>query len=98
MSDAIIVAIIALIGEIVIAGISNSGIIARLDKQSSLADSQIHGEIEVIKQEMTGLRKEVEKHNNLIARTYKLEQDVAVHEEKIKVANNRISDLESKGA
>lgn len=32
----------------------------------------------------------------LTDRTYKLEQIVAVHEEKIKVANNRIADLEGK--
>jgi hypothetical protein len=36
----------------------------------------------------------VEKHNGVIERTYKLEQETAVHTEQIKVANHRIEDLE----
>ena len=40
------------------------------------------------------LVKKVEKHNNLITRTYKLEQEFAVMDEKVKVANHRIDDLE----
>lgn len=40
------------------------------------------------------LEKKVEKHNNLITRTYKLEQEFAVMDEKVKVANHRIEDLE----
>ena len=40
------------------------------------------------------LEKEVQKHNNLVERVYKLEQDTAVQEEKIAVANHRIDDLE----
>lgn len=94
MSDAIIVAVIALIGQVIIALISNSGLLAKLDKQSEVADTKIHGEIDVIKNEMSSLRQEVQKHNSLVERTYKLEERVAVTEEKVKVANNRISDLE----
>lgn len=40
------------------------------------------------------LEKKVDKHNNLVERTYELEEQAAVHEEKIKVANHRIDDLE----
>lgn len=40
------------------------------------------------------LEKKVEKHNNLIERTYKLEESVTLLDEKIKVANHRIDDLE----
>lgn len=40
------------------------------------------------------LEKKVEKHNNLIERTYQLEEDIKVHEEKLKVVNHRIDDLE----
>ena len=36
----------------------------------------------------------MEAHNNLISRTYKLEQDYAVLDERIRVANHRIEDLE----
>lgn len=40
------------------------------------------------------LEQKVDKHNNLVERVYKLEQDDAVIEEKIAVANHRIEDLE----
>lgn len=40
------------------------------------------------------LEKKVEKHNNLIERTYKLEEEEKITEEKIKVINHRIDDLE----
>ena len=43
------------------------------------------------------LEKKVEQHNNLISRTYKLEENVSVIEEKISVANHRIDDLEKGG-
>ena len=41
------------------------------------------------------LEKKVEKHNNLVERVYRLEQREAVVDEKMAVANHRISDLES---
>lgn len=40
------------------------------------------------------LEKKVEKHNNVIERVYKLEENEAVVSEKIAVANHRIEDLE----
>ncbi len=40
------------------------------------------------------LEKKVEKHNNLIERTYAIEQHNAVVDEEMKVANHRIEDLE----
>lgn len=46
---------------------------------------------------LSELTKKVEKHNNLIERTYELEKKVELHEEKIKVANHRIEDMEKAG-
>lgn len=43
------------------------------------------------------LTRKVEKHNNLIERVYECERLLDVHEERIKVANHRIEDLENKG-
>ncbi len=40
------------------------------------------------------LEEKVDKHNSLVERTYKLEEATAVQEEKLKVANHRIDDLE----
>lgn len=42
------------------------------------------------------LEVQMKKYNNLIERTFKLEEDTALQEEKIKVANHRIDDLERK--
>ena len=42
------------------------------------------------------LQKQVEKHNTIIERTYKLEENAAVMDEQIKVANHRIADIERK--
>jgi len=42
------------------------------------------------------LEAKVNKHNNLIDRTYKLEEKQTLQDEKIKVANNRIKDLEER--
>ena len=43
------------------------------------------------------LTKRVDKHNNVVERTYNLEQELSVQKEQIKVANHRIEDLENKG-
>lgn len=40
------------------------------------------------------LEKKVDKHNNLIERTYEIEKDLEVIKNDIKVANHRIEDLE----
>lgn len=42
------------------------------------------------------LTKRVDKHNNTVERTYHLEEQVSIQEEKMKVANHRIEDLERK--
>lgn len=56
--------------------------------------SQIHNEIEMIRYQLSELAKHVDKHNNVIERTYELEKRTELQEEKIKVANHRLSDLE----
>lgn len=40
------------------------------------------------------LEKKVDKHNNLIERMYKAEDSINILDEKIKVVNHRIEDLE----
>ena len=48
----------------------------------------------LIEYRLMELEKKVDKHNNLIERTFKLEEQAAVFDEKIKVANHRIDNLE----
>lgn len=51
----------------------------------------------ILEYRLTELEKKVDKHNNLVSRMYEVEKRTEVQEEKINVANHRISDLE-KGA
>lgn len=60
------------------------------------AEAKQNETINLITYKIENLTKKVEEHNNLISRTYKLEEGFAVLDEKIKVANNRIADLEHK--
>jgi len=89
VTEAIIVALItaasAVVCQLVIA--ANS----RKTMQQAQYDSQ-----KLIEYKIDKLSERVDKHNSVIARTYKLEQDYAVVAEQIKVANHRIEDLERK--
>ena len=42
------------------------------------------------------LTERVDKHNNTVERTFHLEEQMGIQEEKMKVANHRIEDLEKK--
>lgn len=57
-------------------------------------NSNVQTQIALIDQKIDVLSDRVDRHNNVIERTYKLEQLTAVHTEKISVANHRIDDLE----
>lgn len=89
MTEAIIVALItaasAVICQLVIA--ANS----RKSMRQAQYDSQ-----KLLEYKIDKLSERVDKHNSVIARTYKLEQDYAVVNEQIKVANHRITDLEER--
>ncbi|MBD5133854.1 MAG: hypothetical protein HDT38_05220 [Clostridiales bacterium] len=43
---------------------------------------------------LEALEKRVQSHNNLVERTYKLEERTELQEEKLKVVNHRLQDLE----
>ena len=59
-----------------------------------------HGQLErtrvLMEYKLDELTKKVDKHNNLIERTYKLEKETSVIHEQIVSANRRIQDLENK--
>lgn len=60
------------------------------------AASKKHDEtIALIEYRLDELTKHVEKHNNVIERTYQLEKQQSVTDEKLRVANRRIEDLEN---
>lgn len=62
----------------------------------SKVNATVQQQIAVIEVKMDTLSERVEKHNGIYDKTMQLQQDVALHEEKIKVANHRIDDLEHK--
>ena len=67
------------------------------DKTITEVSSTLNTQIELIKKDITSLDETVKKHNNVIERMYSAETAISVLEEKIKVANNRIEDLERSG-
>lgn len=91
MSDAVIVAVITaastVIVQIIISGNSRQQMDAKLDKALAVQETRL-----------TALTEQVAKHNQLVERTYGLEERMSVAEEKQKVADHRISDLERKDA
>ena len=88
MPDAIIVAIItaglSLVGTIITVVAANRNTLAAMSEQSKLADEKIHGEIAVIQHDIKALSDRVEKHNQVLERTYDLETRVSVLEAKNK--------------
>lgn len=81
MSDAIVVAIVtaavSLIGTIITVLAANRQTLAMLDKKSELSDAKLDAKLErhqaVTDTKIDELTRKVEKHNNLIERTYILE-------------------------
>lgn len=64
--------------------------------QQRRSEEQNDKTVALIDYKLTELTKRVDKHNNVIERTYRLEEASAVQEEQIKVANHRIEYLERK--
>lgn len=76
MAEAVIVAVLSLIGTLCGAYLANK-------KSAAL-----------IAYRLEQLEGKVAKHNGVIDRTYRLEEQTVLLEEKMKVANHRIDDLE----
>ena len=66
---------------------SNKEIQSKLDKQQAVFEAHVTEQI-------SGLQKTVEKHNNMIERTYKLEESSSLHEAELKRVNKRLEALE----
>lgn len=69
---------------------------AEIKNQNNAIQTQLKNQNEAVLYRLGQLEKKQDKHNKLIERTYSLEKCVEVHEEKIKVANHRIEDLEAR--
>lgn len=87
MDTAIIASLISAAAAIIVCMVNNHFTLKRTEKAQQ-------DNIVLISYRLEQLEQKVDRHNNLIARTYDLERRADVMEEKQKVANNRISDLE----
>ena len=76
MTEAIIVAVLGLVGTLAGSYLANR-------KSAALVAYRLEQ-----------LEQKVNKHNNLVERTYALEESVALMDERVKAANHRIADLE----
>jgi len=84
MNDAVIVALVSgvltLIGTVITVLVANKQTLSALDKKSELSDAQIKAQLErhqaVTDTKIDELTRKVDKHNNLIERTYKLEGEM----------------------
>ena len=77
MSETIIVALVSLAGTVITVWAANRHTLAELDKKSELSDAKIDAKLErhqaVTDTKIDELTRKVEKHNNMIERTYQLE-------------------------
>lgn len=87
MNPTILASLISAGAAIIVCMINNHFTLKRTEKAQQ-------DNIVLISYRLEQLEAKVDKHNNLIERTYELERRADVMEEKIKVGNNRISDLE----
>lgn len=62
--------------------------------QHKATKEQHNTTIELIKYKLDQLTKKVDLHNNAVERLYSIEKKCEVYDEKLKVANHRIEDLE----
>lgn len=84
MTPAVITAISTVIGAII------SGIVALV-----VSGKQHDKTIALVEYRLNQLETKVDKHNNLVERMYEAEESIKLNDERIKVANHRIEDLEN---
>lgn len=89
MSEAVLSALISAAAAITVCVIN-----ANVNHKKLLSELEKRDELQMYRIEQ--LEKKVDKHNNLVERTYHLEEQASLCEEKIKVANHRLDDLEKK--
>lgn len=86
--DSILVALIT-------GGLSLVGVIITNNRNAAAMDAKLDKQQAVMETKIQALGEKVSKHNNLVERMYHLEERTELQEEKIKVANHRIGDLEA---
>lgn len=97
MSDAVVVALITVSANLVVtlasAAVQTKNFLEKLRAESELSDTKLDAKLEkyqaVQNEKIDELARRVEKHNNIIERTYALEAQVAKQGEQIKTLFNK---------
>lgn len=97
----VITGVLALAGVIYTTRKTHQTTLTEIKSELDLARSETKGTIELVKKDITNLQddltdldKHVKEHNNLVVRLYEVEKGVELLDDRIKVANHRIKDLE----
>ena len=85
----------SIVGALITGAATLLAVIITNTYQNRRAAEAMAVELAIIKQSIETLSDRVNKHNSVVERTYKLEQQAVLLEEKVKVANHRIEDLEN---
>jgi peptidoglycan hydrolase CwlO-like protein len=95
MSDTIIVAVLSLLGTIITVWAANRHTLAEIEKKSEISDAKLDAKLErhqaVTDTKIDELTRKVERHNNMIERTYQLEGRMTEAEHEIKDLKGRVA-------
>lgn len=94
----IISSLFTLLGVVLTTRSTHDKTISEVQKQLDLATQEFRMTKESIQKDINALEKKQDQHNNLIARMYGVEQSVNLLDERMKVCNHRLEDLEKQAA
>lgn len=92
--SALIGAVAAIIVSVINSNAQHKKMMAESETQTQRMIAEMDKHNAVQSEQIKELTKTVDKHNKVIERVYKLEQEDEVEKEQIKVINHRIKDLE----
>lgn len=87
---------ISIIVALITGGLSFIGIIYTSKQQHSITIEEVKNEVALIKKDIKSLEEKQDKHNSLIERVYNIEATLRVIDNREKVTEHRIEDLERK--
>lgn len=87
---------ISIIVALITGGLSFIGIIYTSKQQHSITIEEVKNEVSLIKKDIKNLEEKQDKHNSLIERVYDIEATLRVMDNREKVTEDRIKDLERK--
>lgn len=87
---------ISIIVALITGGLSFIGIIYTSKQQHSITIEEVKNEVSLIKKDIKNLEEKQDKHNSLIERVYDIEAALRVMDNREKVTEDRIKDLERK--